>query len=633
MTTVYLSALGGAGWQFLDDNGNPLSGGLLYTYAAGTTTPQVTYTSSAGGTACPNPIVLDAAGRPPAEIWLISGLSYKFTVKDSTGVLIRTYDDIDGINDSQFVYDALGNTTDVAKGDALVGFRQSDSSGILSNAVGRTVHQKLQEFVSVRDFGAVGDATFNSTTKTWSGTDDTNAFQAAFDSGLAIYIPQGHYYVSDTLTSSNALSIRGEGSDFSVIVSASSSWTIRGNFTIDFEGFAIEGHTAIQANSTASGWDSFNAASHNWRLKDIRFQYLRTAIWFSQSWIGEARDIYINDCGTSTGDWSLLISNATNEVMFDNLQIRGDMGGVGPGTNGLWKGKGVYVTPGVFPNGDPGSENYDVNFINLGLEHLADEGAKFDNIVTIHGGYWENTLYPVSSNTVTFNSGGTMIGGVINCPLNMDNGTNPYFFNTRFLYGGNTFGHKFSPTTYYRGFINLSEFGSALPICQDAFPYPARLGSVSNFANESVVPGTIDDYEGGRHTLALASTGYFNAKSLTFTVTDAFAFGGAIGLPFTFLPSNRSDVYAWAIVKCSTNDQVVLSLGGHSSQEPGNTIFSSINIGEWYLFSIGPVNPYDANLWVRLYGSSGGAPTIGAVLTIDSWGVSFGGLDYSGITN
>ena len=84
MTTVYLSPLGGAGWQFFDDNGVPLSGGLLYTYAAGTTTPQVTYTSSAGGTACPNPIVLDSAGRPPAEIWLTSGLSYKFTLKDST---------------------------------------------------------------------------------------------------------------------------------------------------------------------------------------------------------------------------------------------------------------------------------------------------------------------------------------------------------------------------------------------------------------------------------------------------------------------------------------------------------------------------------------------------------------------
>ena len=49
--------------QFLDANGQPLAGGLLYTYAAGTTTPQVTYTDSTANTPNTNPIVLDAWGR------------------------------------------------------------------------------------------------------------------------------------------------------------------------------------------------------------------------------------------------------------------------------------------------------------------------------------------------------------------------------------------------------------------------------------------------------------------------------------------------------------------------------------------------------------------------------------------
>ena len=34
--------------QFFDANGNPLAGGKVYTYAAGTTTPIVTYTDSTG---------------------------------------------------------------------------------------------------------------------------------------------------------------------------------------------------------------------------------------------------------------------------------------------------------------------------------------------------------------------------------------------------------------------------------------------------------------------------------------------------------------------------------------------------------------------------------------------------------
>ena len=49
--SVSLSPLGGAGWQFFNDNGIPLAGGLIYTYLAGTTTPAATYTSSTGLTA------------------------------------------------------------------------------------------------------------------------------------------------------------------------------------------------------------------------------------------------------------------------------------------------------------------------------------------------------------------------------------------------------------------------------------------------------------------------------------------------------------------------------------------------------------------------------------------------------
>lgn len=94
---VYLSPIGGAGWQFFDNNGNPLAGGKLYTYAAGTTTPQVAYTTSAGNTAHTNPIILDAAGRVPSgEIWLVFA-AYKFAIYTSTDVLIATYDNIVGI--------------------------------------------------------------------------------------------------------------------------------------------------------------------------------------------------------------------------------------------------------------------------------------------------------------------------------------------------------------------------------------------------------------------------------------------------------------------------------------------------------------------------------------------------------
>jgi hypothetical protein len=209
--TVNLSYFAGAGWQFFDNNGSPLSGGKLYTYLAGTTTPAVTYTTVSGAINNPNPIVLDAAGRPPEEVWLTSGVSYKFVVKNSADVTSRTYDNLGSINDfSQFA-----NTTDPALGDALVGFRQSNSSGNLSGAVGKTVHQKFQEIVSVKDFGAVGNGV----------TDDTAAIQLAFTYARtcinpAVYFPTGTYLTASTTTLyrlSSGMEVYGDGMDATII--------------------------------------------------------------------------------------------------------------------------------------------------------------------------------------------------------------------------------------------------------------------------------------------------------------------------------------------------------------------------------------------------------------------------------
>jgi hypothetical protein len=97
--TVYLSAFAGAGAQFFTDDGAVLSGGKIYTYAAGTTTPQTTYTSIVGVSTNANPIILDSGGRLPEDMWLSEGVKYRFVLTDSNDVQIGEYDDIVGIND------------------------------------------------------------------------------------------------------------------------------------------------------------------------------------------------------------------------------------------------------------------------------------------------------------------------------------------------------------------------------------------------------------------------------------------------------------------------------------------------------------------------------------------------------
>jgi hypothetical protein len=77
--------------QFLDVTGAPLVGGLLYTYAAGTTTPQASYTDSTGAQANTNPVVLDSRGE--ANIWLASA-TYKFRLCSSDNTELWTVDNI-----------------------------------------------------------------------------------------------------------------------------------------------------------------------------------------------------------------------------------------------------------------------------------------------------------------------------------------------------------------------------------------------------------------------------------------------------------------------------------------------------------------------------------------------------------
>ena len=81
-------------FQFFDDEGQPLAGGLLYTYIAGTTTPEAVYTDANLTTPHSNPIVLDGAGR--VTIYLDS-MAYKFKLLKATNELVWEQDNIEDI--------------------------------------------------------------------------------------------------------------------------------------------------------------------------------------------------------------------------------------------------------------------------------------------------------------------------------------------------------------------------------------------------------------------------------------------------------------------------------------------------------------------------------------------------------
>jgi hypothetical protein len=203
--TVNISYLAGAGWQFFDDSGNVLSGGKLYTYLAGTTTPATTYTDNTGSVANSNPIILDAAGRVANEIWLDSNTTYKFVLTNSSDVLIATYDNIPAVL-SPAELNSFKAALAGSNGSSLVGFISTGTG-----ATARTVQSKLRDTVSVKDYGAVGDGL----------TDDLAKIQAAIDAnpGRIILFPKGSYIISDALyVRSNGTILKGEGAQLNSTV-------------------------------------------------------------------------------------------------------------------------------------------------------------------------------------------------------------------------------------------------------------------------------------------------------------------------------------------------------------------------------------------------------------------------------
>lgn len=92
-----------------DDDGDPLSGGKLHTYTAGTTTNKATYPTKAdaeaGTNANANPVVLDSRGE--ANVFLDG--AYKFVLKTSADVTIWTVDNYEGAGSTLLDFAALSD--------------------------------------------------------------------------------------------------------------------------------------------------------------------------------------------------------------------------------------------------------------------------------------------------------------------------------------------------------------------------------------------------------------------------------------------------------------------------------------------------------------------------------------------
>ena len=189
------------------------------------------------------------------------GTTVNFTLSSAPGSKGNLQIYIDGVYQNKATFSLAGTTVTFTEAPPLnasvefiigysIGSTSGDATGIDftqqgTGAVSRTVANKLYEFVSVKDFGAVGDGV----------TDDTAAIQAALDSNASsVTFPKGTY-LSNALTVPSNIKIIGEnGSTIKAIASLSGSLfenvlypTNPGNTNISFNNLVINGNKASAA--------------------------------------------------------------------------------------------------------------------------------------------------------------------------------------------------------------------------------------------------------------------------------------------------------------------------------------------------------------------------------------------------
>lgn len=275
----------------------------------------------------------------------------------------------------------VGPSSWVSVGDASLrsNLASDDGAGLvvfkspLANSIKRALHDKNNDLVSVKDFGAVGDGV----------TDDTAAFQAAIDSKKSLYIPDGIYLISSTLiiTATDSLCIVGNnfghvndqttGSVIKFTGSASPAIRVQGGAI----GAKISGLFLDIQDSSSDGFD-FGGAWYL-KLQDCVVRNARYGVYLHYdtpdyfSGVAELTSCYFAKCtnGVKTSKVDINVVKVDNCTFFDGVNgvLIGDSGAASSVRN-------FIVRDSLFE----ANTGYDVGVVAGGAQQLLVDGNYFE---------------------------------------------------------------------------------------------------------------------------------------------------------------------------------------------------------------------------------------------------------------
>ena len=427
-------------FQAYDSNGDPLSGGLVYTYAAGTDTPKATYQED--DTENANPVVLDSTGR--AEIYGTG--YYKFVLKTSAGVTIWTLDNVQGIGETAFTtigdyandFDAAITVIGATETTLYVDDTATMSANVTVPATcsvvvlkGGSIDQSTYTLTINGPFDAgryqvftgTGDVTFGTGAvlcvyPEWWGansvpgtTDMTTEIQAAIDSITAgeVFFHGETYTISSPLIPESYVNLVGMGG--ATIKLAANSDDDMLDFTgsdtdVGFYNLIFDNNGANQTKSTATNTIHATTQVKRLTIKNCTFKgSASSALLLNASLAHEdviiSGNKFIDYYQTAVTFWGVVRGEINNNI-FDNTGVSPSGNGNGISVSNI--STDIVVSDNTISMGESGAESFGIETGTSGTTRVTITGNTVNaGDYANHGGISiaETTNSTVSGNSIT----------------------------------------------------------------------------------------------------------------------------------------------------------------------------------------------------------------------------------------